>query len=77
MKKMIKLLCLLMALLLTLTMFAGCKASEDEEEAADDADEPITVTIGLPVGPNDEEWPIGNRCWIRGNPTLRCSTPAT
>ncbi|MBQ8892877.1 MAG: extracellular solute-binding protein [Clostridia bacterium] len=54
MKKMIKLLSLLMALILALSMFAGCKASEEEE--TDDEEEPITMTIGIPVDSSDENW---------------------
>ena len=58
MKKTIKLLSLLMALLLVLGMFVGCKANPDEEEEADAEaqDAPITVTVGVPVDPKDPEW---------------------
>lgn len=57
MKKSIKLLSLLLALLLSLTMFAGCKNSEEEEAPVDEEqEEPITLTVGIPVDSSDEDW---------------------
>lgn len=56
MKKMIKLLSLLMALIMAMTMFAGCTTSDQENEAEEEEQKPITMTIGIPVDASDENW---------------------
>lgn len=55
MKKMIKFLSLLMALIMAMTMFTGC-ASSGEEGSDEEQNTPITMTIGIPVDSSDEDW---------------------
>ncbi len=57
MKKVIKILCLIVALMMALTMFAGCKpADEDEDVSAEETQKPIDLTIAIPISPDDPEW---------------------
>lgn len=57
MKKVIKLLSLIMAMVLCLTMFTACNSSNNEEGTEDEETlKPFTMTIGIPVDENDSEW---------------------
>jgi raffinose/stachyose/melibiose transport system substrate-binding protein len=56
MKKTIKILSLLMALILTLTMFAGCKANDDEGSVDEEQEKTLTMTVGIPVDSSDDDW---------------------
>lgn len=58
MKKVIKILCLIVALMMALTMFTGCKPADDEEAPAGDEEtqETIDMTIAIPVSKEDPEW---------------------
>lgn len=55
MKKVIKLLSLMMALVLALTMFTACSGDEEEIEFSEDM-APITMTIALPIDASVENW---------------------
>ncbi len=55
MKKAIRLISLLMALILGLCMFTGC-SNEGEGSLEEPKLETYKMTIGIPVGPNDAEW---------------------
>ncbi len=52
MKKAIKLFCLAMALILTMSLFTGCISTGE----ATDEDKVLDMTIGIPVGVNDPEF---------------------
>ena len=52
MKRATKLLCLVMALILTMTLFSGCISTGE----ATDEDKVLEMTIGIPVGVNDPEF---------------------
>lgn len=56
MKKMIKLLSLLMPLIMAMTMFTGCKSSDEAAAADAEQEKPITMTIGIPADSSDEDW---------------------
>ncbi len=56
MKKVIKVLCLIVALMMALSMFAGCKKVEDDEYVEEETQEPIDLTIAIPVSAEDPEW---------------------
>lgn len=52
MKRATKLLCLIMALILTMTLLTGCISTGE----ATDEDKVLDMTIGIPVGVNDPEF---------------------
>lgn len=52
MKRVTKLLCLAMALILTMTLFSGCISTGE----ATDEDKVLKMTIGIPVGTSDPEF---------------------
>jgi hypothetical protein len=52
MKKLAKLLCLMMVLVLALTLFSGCISTGESK----DEDSVLDMTIGIPVGVNDPEF---------------------
>ncbi len=56
MKKVTKILCLIIALVMALTTFAGCKKAGEEEAPAEETQKPIDLTIAIPIRPDDPEW---------------------
>ncbi len=55
MKKITKILCLLMVLVLGCSMFTGCITTNEDTEATEDASA-IKMTVGIPVAPGEEGW---------------------
>ncbi len=56
MKKITKILSLLMALVLALSLFTGCATTGEDGMPEDEQLEPISLTIGIPVSPSDANW---------------------
>ncbi len=55
MKKAIKMISLLAALILALSMFSGCTTSGDGSTGEDEL-EVLSITVGIPVDSSDPEW---------------------